>query len=81
MLGRQVATQLSKIQRKGEELTNGMERRIDNLLVIKTICVFAISLARANLRIVAVRVALCLEERSAFGLGQMRMHLAISAFE
>ena len=72
---------MSKILRKREELTNGMKRRIDNLLVPKTIRVFAISMARANLRIVAVRVALCQEERSAFGLGQMRMHLAISAFE
>ena len=72
---------MSKILRKREELTNGMKRRIDNLLIPKTICVFAISLARANLRIVAVRVASSLEERSAFGLGQMRMHLAISALE
>ena len=72
---------MSKILRKSEEFTNGMKRRIDNLLVPKTICVFAISLARAILRIVAVRVALCVEERSAIGLGQMQMHLAISAFE
>ena len=76
-----MAAQSSKILRKREELTNGMKRRIDKLLVPKTICVFAISLARANLRIVAVRVTSRLEERSAFGLGQMRMHLAISALE
>ena len=70
---------LSKILQKGEGLTNGKKRRIGNLLISKTIYVFAVSLARAKVWIVTVRVATCLEERSAFGHGQMRMHLAISA--
>ena len=42
---------------KGEGLTNGKKRRIDNLLISKTIYVFAVSLARAKVWIVTVRVA------------------------
>ena len=47
---------LSKILQKGEGLTNGKKRRIGNLLISKTIYVFAVSLARAKVWIVAVRV-------------------------
>jgi len=44
----------SKILQKRETLTNGKERRIRNLLISRTIYVFAISLARAKVRIVTV---------------------------
>ena len=50
-------TGLSKIQRKREGLTNGKERRIRNLLIPRIMYVFAVSLARANVRIITVRVA------------------------
>jgi hypothetical protein len=68
-----------KILRKREGLANGKKRRIRNVLMPWTIYVFAVSLARAKVAIGTVRTPLRLEERAAFGLGQMRMHLAISA--
>jgi hypothetical protein len=49
-----VITGPSKILQKREILTNGKERRIRNLLISRTIYVFAISLARAKVPIVTV---------------------------
>ena len=53
---RVAVTGLSKSLRKREGLTNVKERRIRNLLISRIIYAFEVSLARANVRIITVRV-------------------------
>ncbi len=72
-------TGLSKIQRKREGLTNGKERRIRNLLIPRIMYVFAGFVGARQCPDHHSTRGIVIRGTGSVGLGQMRMHLAISA--